>query len=252
MRTPRIWNRQAQSLFLGLFFLAVLLPYSRAYGIQGFDKFRKFKQIYEPSGIIQLADERFVVVEDEASTPLDIFTLDNEGKTQETYLARSSFFSFSTDRALNALDDLEARLAQRRYLAGDQVSEADWRLFPTLVRFDAVYYNHFKTNRQRLMDFPNLWAYTRELYQVPGIAETVNMDHIVAVNVGDDSTVNGDQDIARLQAAAIGRTTGNDLNDFHDLIRKQVEFANCSSVFSRRAKPTTFRFGGRSPSTAML
>ncbi|MFT5113650.1 MAG: putative glutathione S-transferase [Parasphingorhabdus sp.] len=56
--------------------------------------------------------------------------------------------------------------------------KADWRLFPTLVRFDAVYYNHFKTNQKRLIDYPNLWAYTRELYQVPGVAETVNMDHI--------------------------------------------------------------------------
>ena len=63
-------------------------------------------------------------------------------------------------------------------LVGDQITEADWRLFTTLVRFDAVYYNHFKTNKKRLMDYPNLWGYTRELYQVPGVAETVNMDHI--------------------------------------------------------------------------
>lgn len=82
------------------------------------------------------------------------------------------------DRLFNTLDELETRLSQQRYLVGKQITEADWRLFTTLIRFDAVYYNHFKTNRQRLIDYPNLWAYTRELYQIPGISETVNMDHI--------------------------------------------------------------------------
>ena len=77
-----------------------------------------------------------------------------------------------------SLDWLEARLAQRRYLMGARVTEADWRLFPTLIRFDPVYHLHFKCNRRRIVDYPNLWAYTRELYQWPGIAETVNMDHI--------------------------------------------------------------------------
>ena len=76
------------------------------------------------------------------------------------------------------LDALEERLSGRRYLCGERVTEADWRLFTTLVRFDAVYYSHFKCNRQRLVDFPNLWGYTRELYQMPGVAETVNLDHI--------------------------------------------------------------------------
>ena len=76
------------------------------------------------------------------------------------------------------LDELEQRLSTQRYLAGEQITEADWRLFTTLVRFDPVYVGHFKANRKRLIDYPNLWSYTRELYQVPGIAETVNMDHI--------------------------------------------------------------------------
>ncbi len=82
------------------------------------------------------------------------------------------------DRLFDTLDMLEQRLAKQRYLVSKQITEADWRLFPTLVRFDPVYVGHFKTNRQRLVDYPNLWGYTRELYQVPGIAETVNMDHI--------------------------------------------------------------------------
>jgi glutathionyl-hydroquinone reductase len=92
-------------------------------------------------------------------------------RTQEAY-----------DEAFHALFDtlgeLETLLATRRYLAGDQITEADWRLFPTLVRFDPVYYLHFRCNGRRLVDHPHLWGYARELYQQPGIAETVAMDEI--------------------------------------------------------------------------
>jgi len=77
-----------------------------------------------------------------------------------------------------SLDRAEALLGERRYLAGDRITEADWRLFTTLVRFDAVYVGHFKTNLRRIVDYPNLWGYARELYQHPGIADTVDMDHI--------------------------------------------------------------------------
>jgi glutathionyl-hydroquinone reductase len=88
------------------------------------------------------------------------------------------------------LDELEERLATQRYLAGEQPTEADWRLFTTLVRFDAVYVGHFKCNLKRLVDYPNLWAYTRELYQVPGVAETVNFQHIKNHYYGSHRTVN--------------------------------------------------------------
>jgi putative glutathione S-transferase len=82
-------------------------------------------------------------------------------------------------RALfDALDRLEARLARRRYLFGARIVEADWRLFCTLVRFDAVYHGHFKCNVRRILDYPNLQGYLTDLYQQPGIAETVNFDHI--------------------------------------------------------------------------
>jgi len=77
-----------------------------------------------------------------------------------------------------ALDELDRRLAGSRYLVGDRITEADWRLFTTLVRFDAVYVGHFKCNRQRIADYPHLGGYLRELYQEPGIAETVDFDHI--------------------------------------------------------------------------
>ena len=79
----------------------------------------------------------------------------------------------------DSLDWIEGVLSKNRYLAGDTLTEADWRLFTTLVRFDNVYHLHFKCNRRRIIDYPNLWAYTRELYQMQGVAETVKMDHIV-------------------------------------------------------------------------
>src|SRR5690606_37495270 len=76
------------------------------------------------------------------------------------------------------LDWIEERLSRQRYLAGDRLAEADWRLFTTLVRFDPVYYGHFKCNKRRIVDYRNLWGYTRELYQMPRVAETVNLFHI--------------------------------------------------------------------------
>jgi putative glutathione S-transferase len=94
-------------------------------------------------------------------------------------------------RALfETLDVLEARLAKQRYLTGDRFTEADWRLFTTLVRFDAVYYGHFKCNLRHLWDYPNLWGYTRDLYQVPGIAETVDLGHIKRHYYTSQPTVN--------------------------------------------------------------
>ena len=88
------------------------------------------------------------------------------------------------------LDWLEKRLESQRYLTGDQITEADWRLFTTLIRFDAVYVGHFKCNLKRLVDYPNLWAYTRDLYQQPGVAETVNLHHIKQHYYGSHTTIN--------------------------------------------------------------
>jgi putative glutathione S-transferase len=77
-----------------------------------------------------------------------------------------------------ALDELEKKLRDRRYLFGSQFVESDWRLFVTLIRFDAVYHGHFKCNLRRIVDYPHLSGYLRDLYQVEGIADTVNFDHI--------------------------------------------------------------------------
>jgi len=88
------------------------------------------------------------------------------------------------------LDGLDQRLATQRYLLGDQITEADWRLFTTLIRFDAVYHGHFKCNLKRIEDYPHIAGYVRELYQWPGIAETVNMKHIKEHYYRSHSTIN--------------------------------------------------------------
>jgi putative glutathione S-transferase len=111
---------------------------------------------------------------------LDDYIYDNVNNA--VYRAGFAGSQASYERAyrsvFDALPKLEARLASRRYLTGDRITEADWRLFVTLVRFDAVYHTHFRCNGSRIMDHPNLWGYTRDLYQQPGVAETVRMDEI--------------------------------------------------------------------------
>ncbi|MEX0310858.1 MAG: glutathione S-transferase family protein [Tateyamaria sp.] len=103
----------------------------------------------------------------------------NNGVYKSGFATTQSAYDEAVHPLFDTLDWLEDRLARARYLMGAQITEADWRLFTTLVRFDAVYHLHFKCNRKRLSDYTNLWSYTRDLYQVPGVAETVNMDHIV-------------------------------------------------------------------------
>ena len=90
----------------------------------------------------------------------------------------------------DTLDWLEEKLSTNRYLLGNFITEADWRLFTTLVRFDPVYFGHFKCNIRHLMDYPNLSGYVRDLYQVPGVAETVNMQHIKKHYYGSHETIN--------------------------------------------------------------
>ena len=89
-----------------------------------------------------------------------------------------------------ALDVIDARLTNQRYLVGDAPTEADWRLFTTLVRFDPVYVGHFKCNRQRIEDYTALSGYLRDLYQTPGIAETVNLEHITRHYYESHPTIN--------------------------------------------------------------
>ncbi|MBF9045398.1 glutathione S-transferase family protein [Rhodobacterales bacterium HKCCE4037] len=103
----------------------------------------------------------------------------NNGVYKSGFATTQEAYDDAVHALFDALDWLEGILAENRYLAGDRLTEADWRLFTTLVRFDLVYHTHFKCNRARIVDYPNLWAYTRELYQMPGIADEVNFAHIV-------------------------------------------------------------------------
>ncbi len=103
----------------------------------------------------------------------------NNGVYKSGFATSQEAYDAAVHPLFNTLDWLEDRLTANRYLMGNRLTEADWRLFTTLIRFDPVYHLHFKCNRKRLIDYPNLWAYTRELYQWPGVADTVNLHHIV-------------------------------------------------------------------------
>jgi glutathionyl-hydroquinone reductase len=102
----------------------------------------------------------------------------NNGVYKAGFATRQRPYEISCKRVFEALDELEKRLSRSRYLLGNRIVEADWRLFCTLVRFDVVYHGHFKCNIRRIIDYPNLQGYLMDLYQQPAIAETVNFDHI--------------------------------------------------------------------------
>jgi putative glutathione S-transferase len=103
----------------------------------------------------------------------------NNGVYRCGFARSQAAYDAAYDSLFAALDELEARLGHQRYLVGREPTEADWRLFPTLVRFDVAYFSLFRCNRQRIADFPNLSNYMRELYQLPGIAATVKARYYV-------------------------------------------------------------------------
>jgi len=114
----------------------------------------------------------------------------NNGVYRAGFATTQVAYEDAYNRLFDTLDELEARLSRQRYLVGKQLTEADWRLFPTLVRFDAVYYSHFKCKKRRLTGYPNLWGYTRDLFQIPGVASTVSMDHIKRHYFGSHKSLN--------------------------------------------------------------
>ncbi|WP_378949274.1 glutathione S-transferase family protein [Mesorhizobium sp. ANAO-SY3R2] len=114
----------------------------------------------------------------------------NNGVYRAGFATTQAAYEEAFGELFAALDTLEDRLSRQRYLVGDQLTEADWRLFTTLVRFEPVYVGHFKCNLRRIADYPNLSNYLRELYQVPGVAETVNLLHIKAHYYGSHPTIN--------------------------------------------------------------
>ncbi|WP_304164691.1 glutathione S-transferase C-terminal domain-containing protein, partial [Lonsdalea britannica] len=145
----------------------------------------------ESADIIRMLNSAF---DDVGATPGDYFPLAlrteieelnewiypqvNNGVYKAGFATQQNAYDEAVSQLFDALDRLEQRLSQQRYLTGSRLTEADLRLWTTLVRFDPVYHTHFKCDRWRLTDYENLYGFTRDIYQLPGIAETVNMDHI--------------------------------------------------------------------------
>ena len=114
----------------------------------------------------------------------------NNGVYRAGFATTQEAYDEAVVELFDALNIIESRLAEQRYLLGDKITEADWRLFTTLIRFDAVYVGHFKCNLRRIEDYPNLSAYVRDLYQVEGIAQTINIDYTKAHYYGSHETIN--------------------------------------------------------------
>ena len=109
-----------------------------------------------------------------------IYRTVNNGVYRAGFATSQSAYEEAVIPLFETLDWLDLRLIENRYLLGDTITEADWRLFPTLIRFDLAYYGNFKSNLRRIQDYPNLWGYTRELYQMPGIADTIDLEQMKA------------------------------------------------------------------------
>jgi putative glutathione S-transferase len=114
----------------------------------------------------------------------------NNGVYKSGFATTQEAYEEACGALFESLDWLDARLSVQRYLLGSQITEADWRLFPTLARFDPVYFGHFKCNVRRIVDFPNLSGYLRDLYQQPGIAETLDIDFCKRHYYGSHDTIN--------------------------------------------------------------
>ncbi len=114
----------------------------------------------------------------------------NNGVYKAGFATEQAVYEEEVSILFDALDQLEMRLGQQRYLVGEHLTEADWRLFTTLIRFDSVYHGHFKCNLRRLVDYPNLWDWTRALYQMPGVSETVDFSHIKQHYYGSHQRIN--------------------------------------------------------------
>jgi putative glutathione S-transferase len=140
---------------------------------------RMFNSAFD--GITGNTDDYWPADLHDAIAPINnrIYDTFNNGVYKSGFATTQEAYEAAVHPLFDTLDWIEDILSRNRYLLGDALTEADWRLFTTLVRFDPVYHQHFKCNRKRIVDYPNLWGYTRELYQHPGVARTVNFDHIV-------------------------------------------------------------------------
>ena len=125
----------------------------------------------------------------EAINPV-VYDTVNNGVYKSGFATSQEAYDEAVTALFDTLDELETRLDRQPFIAGDRVTEADWRLFTTLLRFDPVYVGHFKCNVRRLVDYTNLWNYTRQLYQIPGVAETCHLDHIRRHYYASHETIN--------------------------------------------------------------
>ena len=119
-----------------------------------------------------------------------VYSTINNGVYRAGFATTQEAYEEAFETLFDSLDWLEARLSKQRYLVGETLTEADWRLFTTLIRFDAVYFGHFKTNKRMLSDYSAISGYVRELYQVSGVADTVNFDHIKTHYYASHLTIN--------------------------------------------------------------
>jgi putative glutathione S-transferase len=138
---------------------------------------RMFNDAFKPLGDASVELFPADIAADQEQLSQSVYEQINNGVYRAGFATGQKAYERAARTLFAALDQLEQRLA-RRYLFGSRIVETDWRLFCTLVRFDAVYYGHFKCNLRRIVDYPNLDGYLRDLYQQPGIRETVNFDHI--------------------------------------------------------------------------
>ncbi len=171
---PVLWDKQTQTMVNN----------------ESSDIIRMFNSAFDAVGA-QPGDYYPLALREEIETLNErIYNTVNNGVYKCGFATTQSAYEEAIHPLFDTLDFLDARLAERRYLTGDQITEADWRLFTTLVRFDAVYVGHFKCNIRRIVDYPNLWSYLRELYQQPGVAETVNFTHIKGHYYQSHTTIN--------------------------------------------------------------
>lgn len=174
----------------------------------------------ESREIIRMLDHEFIGIandtdfcppdlEPDVERALDeIYEPINNGVYRSGFATTQAAYEEAVTDVFDALDRWEDVLGEQRYLAGDRVTEADWAMFATLVRFDAVYHGHFKCNIRRIVDYPNLWGYLRELYQYPGVAETVRLDQIKTHYYSSHETVNPTRIVPK--GPAIDFTTPHD------------------------------------------
>lgn len=171
---PVVWDKQSQTIVSN----------------ESSEIIRMFNSAFDDVGALSIdfAPSEKLALIDELNA--FIYPTINNGVYQAGFATTQAAYEAAVTVLFDALDQLESRLSHQRYLTGNQITEADWRLFTTLIRFDSVYVGHFKCNVRRIVDYPNLWGYLRDLYQIPGVAETVNMHHIKTHYYCSHDTIN--------------------------------------------------------------